>query len=230
MSASVGRSLLVALVLSLAASVVYAAWKHWPSVAEFDYAAELESLREEIARQAQARRAAEAEQVRLEQHLRLRTLEVESRDAMLERQETEIRALRDELAFYQRLTGDRLEAPMGIRSLAVQASGQAGVFDVVFQAYRPGLEGSLDVRWSLEIEGRAADSGEVRRLGHAELGIEGDTRLADLRLVRNVRARVSLPDGFAPARVTVRLSPEENEELDPVELTGDWGRLSEEGA
>ncbi len=230
LSAKLGRALLATLGLALLVAMAYGAWAHWPRAAEFDYAAQLETLREEVARQAQARRVVEAEKIRLEQRLRLRAVEVESRDAMVERQEMEILALRDELAFYQRLADDRLEAPLGIRGLAVQESGQAGVFDVIFQAYRPGLDGSLDARWVLEIDGREGDSDEVRQLGHAELGVEADARLTGLRLVRNVRVRISLPDGFAPGRVTIRLIPEDNEELDPVEATGDWERLTEEGA
>ncbi len=187
----------------------------------------IEALRADLEREVAARQTAEEALRRAEQHLAIKEAELAAYAGDIERQEKELQTLRDELAFYQRLAEGSGEDGLGIRALRLQPTGQSGVFDVSFQLYRPGLGRSVDLRWSLEVDGLAADAEEPSTLDAEALGLDSGRTLEELRLLRHQRVRIRLPEGFEPQHLTLRASAEDDEELDPVSERADWDRLLE---
>lgn len=190
----------------------------------------IDALTDELQQEVEARRQAEAEQQRALRRLSLLETEIDAYREDVERQEAELARLRDEVAFYERLAESNDDASLGLRDLALQSTGQSGVWDVVFQVYRPGLNRSLDVRWSLEIAGRFEGDDEDTTLDHEDLGVEQERDIEGFRLLRNARVRVVLPEGFTPEAVVVRVEPEDEDGPDAATKRGEWDRMAGEGA
>ena len=204
-------------------------WEHFQRPAAGTPEAQLDALHAQLTREIEVRQRAEAERHRAERLLEMKRAEVESFREDIERQEGELAVLRDELAFYQRLADNRVEAPLGIRQVAVQDTGHERVADVIFQVFRPGLNNALTLHWDLEITGRHAGERDTVALTGSDLGL-GETRtLEGVRLLRSVRARVTLPDGFTPERVTITVVPDDNDDFDGVEERAAWDQLMEIG-
>lgn len=195
--------------------------------ATVDPQAGLDALRVDLEREMAARREAEETLRRVEQQLAIKDAEVAAFAGDIERQEAELQALRDDLAFYQRLAEGSGEDGLGIRALRLQRTGQAGVFDVAFQFYRPGLGRSVDLEWSLQVDGVAAGEEDMSTLDADALGLDAGRTLEDLRLLRNQRVRIRLPEGFEPRYLTLRASADDDEDLEPVTERADWDRLLE---
>ncbi|WP_018865341.1 DUF6776 family protein [Thioalkalivibrio sp. ARh3] len=205
-------------------------WMHWPDEVVIDPQMRIDALTDELQQEVEARRQAEAEQQRALRRLSLLETEIDAYREDVERQEAELARLRDEVAFYERLAENNDDASLGLRDLALQSTGQSGVWDVVFQVYRPGLNRSLDVRWSLEIVGRFEGDDEEITLDHEDLGVEQERDIEGFRLLRNARVRVVLPEGFTPEAVVVRVEPEDEDGPDAVTKRGEWDRMAGEGA
>lgn len=205
-------------------------WMHWPDEGVIDPQVRIDALMGELQREVDARQQAEAEQQRAERRLSLLDTEVDAYREDVERQEIELARLRDQVAFYERLAENDQDASLGLRDLALRPTGQAGVWDVLFQIYRPGLNRSLDVRWSLEIAGRFEGDDADTTLDQDDLGVEQERAIEGFRLLRNVRARVVLPEGFTPSGVTVRVEPDEDNGPEAVMKRGEWNRMAGEGA
>ncbi|WP_026142902.1 MULTISPECIES: DUF6776 family protein [unclassified Thioalkalivibrio] len=195
--------------------------------ATVDPQAGLDSLRKDLEQEIAARREAEEALLRAEQQMAIKGAEVAAFANDIERQEAELQALREELAFYQRLAEGAGEDGLGIRALGLQRTGQAGVFDVSFQFYRPGLGQSVDLTWSLEVDGVLAGEEGVSTLDAEALDVDSARTLEGLRLLRNQRVRIRLPEGFEPQYLTLRASAEDDEDLEPVSERAEWGRLLE---
>lgn len=191
--------------------------------------AQLDALYAQLTREVEVRQRAEAERHRAERLLAMKRAEVESFREDIERQEAELAELRDDLAFYQQLADNRVEAPLGIRRFAVQETGHERVVDVVFQVFRPGLNNPVTVHWDLEITGRHAGERDTVALTGSDLGLAEARTLEGVRLLRSVRARVTLPEGFTAERVIVTVEPDDNDDLDGVEERADWDQLMEIG-
>ena len=187
----------------------------------------IEGLRDDLEQALVARQAAEEARRHAEQQLEMKTAELAAFSGDIERQEAELLELREELAFYRRLAEGAGEDALGIRSLQLQRTGQSGVFDVVFQLYRPGLSRSVDLRWALEVEGYATGEEALSTLETDALGLENDRLVEGFRLLRNQRARIQLPEGFEPVGLTLRASAANDEDLEPVSEWADWDRLLE---
>ncbi|WP_018860693.1 MULTISPECIES: DUF6776 family protein [unclassified Thioalkalivibrio] len=205
-------------------------WMHWPDEGVIDPQVRIDALTGELQREVAARQQAEAEQQRARRQLSLLEAEKDAYREDVERQEAELARLRDEVAFYERLAENNNDSSLGLRDLALQATGQSGVWDVVFQIYRAGLNRSLDVSWSLEITGRFEGDDEDTTLDQDELGVEQSRSIEGFRLLRNVRARVVLPEDFTPEGVTVRVEPDEEDGPEPTMKRGEWDRMTGEGA
>ncbi|WP_026340428.1 DUF6776 family protein [Thioalkalivibrio thiocyanoxidans] len=205
-------------------------WMHWPDEGVIDPQMRIDALTDELQQEVEARRQAEAEQQRALRRLSLLETEIDAYREDVERQEAELARLRDEVAFYERLAESNDDASLGLRDLALQSTGQSGVWDVVFQVYRPGLNRSLDVRWSLEIAGRFEGDDEDTTLDHEDLGVEQERDIEGFRLLRNARVRVVLPEGFTPEAVVVRVEPEDEDGPDAATKRGEWDRMAGEGA
>ncbi|WP_026279817.1 DUF6776 family protein [Thioalkalivibrio sp. ALJ16] len=188
----------------------------------------IEALRADLERETAARQAAEESLRRAEQELEIQRAEVRAFADDIDRQESELLVLRDELAFYQRLAEGGGGDVLGVRALRLQRTGQAGVFDVAFQFYRPGLNRSLDLDWSLEVEGRSADGEDRVTLDAEDLGLDADRSMEGLRLLRSQRVRIRLPEDFEPQRLTLRAVARDEEDIDPVTEQAEWDRLLEE--
>ncbi|WP_019624960.1 DUF6776 family protein [Thioalkalivibrio sp. ALJT] len=188
----------------------------------------IETLQAELERETAAHQAAVAALRRTQQELEMQRAEVQAFAADIERQESELLMLRDELAFYRRLAEGAEGDGLGIRALRLQRTGQARGFDVTFQLYRPGLNRSLDLEWSLEVEGYAAEGEDRIVLDADALGVDADRSVAGLRLLRGQRVRIRLPEGFEPQRLTLRAVAKDEENIEPVAEQVAWDRLLEE--
>jgi len=218
-------------VVALAALVVAAGslWEQFQRPAPGTPEAQLDAVHAQLTREIEVRQRAEAERHRAERLLVMKRAEVESFRDDIERQEAELVALRDELAFYQRLADNRVEAPLGIRHFSAQETGREDVVDVIFQVFRPGLNNPVTVHWDLEITGRHAGERDSVELAGSDLGLDEARTLDGVRLLRSVRARVALPEGFTPERVTVTVEPDDNDDLESVQERADWDQLMETG-
>ncbi|MGM0672184.1 DUF6776 family protein [Thioalkalivibrio sp.] len=187
----------------------------------------INALRADVEREVAARQEAEEALRRAEQQLAFKNAEVAAFAGDIERQEAELLELRDELAFYQRLAEGAGEDGLGIRALRLQRTGQAGVFDVHFQVYRSGLDRSVDLQWTLEVDGVPADEEDVVTLDADALDLDAARTLENLTLVRNQQVRIRLPEDFEPRQLTLRASAEDDEDLEPVAERAEWDRLLE---
>ncbi len=224
------RTVLLAGVLLVIGVVVAGVWLTGAGRDETpteDSRAGIDALRADLEREVAARQEAEEALRRAEQQLAIKNAEVSAFAGDIERQEAELLALRDELAFYQGLAEGAGEDGLGIRGLRLQRTGEAGVFDVSFQLYRPGLGRSVDLRWTLEVDGVPADEEDVVTLDADALGLDAARTLEDLRLVRNQRVRIRLPEDFEPRHLALRASAEDDEDLEPASERAEWGRLLE---
>ncbi len=215
------------LVAVLIAGVVWFALGPPDDTVEMDPQQGIDALRDDLEAEIAARQAAEEALRRAEQQLEIKTAEVAAFSGDIERQEAELLELRDDLAFYQRLAEGSGEDGLGIRSLQLQRTGQSGVFDVLFQLYRPGLNRSVDVEWTLEVEGYREGEEETTTLDAEALELDGDRTVQGLRLLRNHRVRIQLPEGFEPRRLTLSVSAEDDDDLEPVSEGAGWDRLLE---
>ena len=135
----------------------------------------------------------------------------------------EILAQREELAFYRGIVADQ-QTCLRVQGLELLAGDDELTFSlrlVLAQAMRASqrISGSVDFK----VEG--IRDGAPLTLGLAELGIISEQRKSlsgfSFRYFQNLEADIVLPQGFAPQRVIVKLTPKGNR-AKPVEKTFDW--------
>jgi hypothetical protein len=134
----------------------------------------------------------------------------------------EILNQREDLAFYRGIVADQ-QTGLRIQDLELLRGADASSFTmrlVLAQAIRADRRVSGYVE--LNVEG--IRDGQELTLGLADLAGQagGDSRLAfSFRYFQNLRADLVLPKGFAPARVTVKLTPN-GKSAKPLEKSFNW--------
>lgn len=134
----------------------------------------------------------------------------------------EILTQQEDLAFYRGIVADQ-QTGLRIQDLEVLRGADASSFTmrlVLAQAIRADRRISGYVE--LNIEGTR--DGKELTLGLADMvgETDGQSRLAfSFRYFQNLQAELVLPMGFAPARVTVKLTPN-GKSAKPLEKSFDW--------
>ena len=134
----------------------------------------------------------------------------------------EILNQREDLAFYRGIVADQ-QTGLRIQDLELLRGADASSFTmrlVLAQAIRADRRVSGYVE--LNVEG--IRDGQELTLGLADLAGQagGDSRLAfSFRYFQNLQADLVLPKGFAPARVTVKLTPN-GKSAKPLEKSFNW--------
>jgi hypothetical protein len=134
----------------------------------------------------------------------------------------EILTQREDLAFYRGIVADQ-QTGLRIQDLELLRGADASSFTmrlVLAQAIRADRRISGYVE--LNVEG--IRDGQELTLGLADLAgqADGDSRLAfSFRYFQNLQADLVLPEGFAPARVTVKLTPN-GKSAKPLEKSFNW--------
>jgi hypothetical protein len=143
-------------------------------------------------------------------------------EAELAELQEEILAQQEDLAFYRGIVADQ-QSGLRIQDLELLRGTDASTVTmrlVLAQAIRADRRISGFVE--LNVEG--TQDGESLSLGLADLAgdADGKSRLAfSFRYFQNLQADLVLPVGFAPARVTVKLTPN-GASAKPLEKSFDW--------
>lgn len=143
-------------------------------------------------------------------------------EAQLAGLQSEILKQQEDLAFYRGIVADQ---ESGVRIQDIQLFSGANEFSysmrlVLAQAMRA----TRRITGFVEVNVEGMRNGEPLTLGLGELATEtgGNSRLNfSFRYFQNLQANLVLPEGFAPARVTVKLTPKGNS-AKPVEKSFDW--------
>lgn len=146
--------------------------------------------------------------------------------AQVERQlaelEAEILTQQEDLEFYRGIVADQ-QAGLRVQDFVLWPGSDSVSYSmrlVLAQAMRAGsrISGSVE----LEIEG--VQDSKPRTLGLGDLLVgQGRTKRLDFsfRYFQNLEAELVLPEGFAPARVNVRLTPK-GKSSESIEKSFDW--------
>ncbi len=142
-------------------------------------------------------------------------------EGRLEELQARIQQQSEQLAFYQGIVGADQQAGLRVQDLEVLADEQPGTFSlrlVLAQALRS--DRRISGRVELVVQGQ--QDGVPTSLSLAELTPDHTEKLHfSFRYFQNLTARLSMPEGFSPARVTVRLVPRGAKRKD-VEKSFDW--------
>jgi hypothetical protein len=136
--------------------------------------------------------------------------------------EAQILAQQEDLEFYRGIVADQ-QTGLRIQDFVVWRGARPRAFSmrlVLAQAMRAGsrISGSVD----LDFEGMQDGEAQTLRLRDVLAGDGGKSRLDfSFRYFQNLEAELLLPEGFAPARVNLRLSPK-GKSAKPVEKSFDW--------
>jgi len=146
--------------------------------------------------------------------------QVEQRLAELQ---NEILTQQEDLAFYRGIVADQ-QTGLRVQDLELLAGADDYSFSlrlVLAQAMRASQRISGSVR--LQVEGMR--NGQALTLGLPELGVVDEQRRSlsgfSFRYFQNLEADLVLPEGFAPARVIVTLTPK-GKQAKPVEKVFAW--------
>ncbi len=137
--------------------------------------------------------------------------------------QNEILVQREDLAFYRGIVADQ-QTGLRVQDLELLAGDNASSFSlrlVLAQAMRA----SQRISGSVELQVEGVRDGEPLTLGLAELGVVAEQRNAlaafSFRYFQNLEAELVLPEGFAPARVIVKLTPK-GKLAKPLKKTFEW--------
>jgi hypothetical protein len=136
--------------------------------------------------------------------------------------EAQILAQQEDLEFYRGIVADQ-QTGLRIQDFVVWRGDRPRAFSmrlVLAQAMRAGsrISGSVD----LDFEGMQDGEAQTLRLRDVLAGDGGKSRLDfSFRYFQNLEAELLFPEGFAPARVNLRLSPK-GKSAKPVEKSFDW--------
>ncbi len=214
---------------ALAGAFVLAAWLAY----EFGQAQgghnRLESLRSFAEHRAQVGRLEKENRELQERIAVLETGEQINREAYrrVEAELTELQARLQEqaedLAFYQGLVSGTAGAEaLRVQDLVIFAGAGPSAFTVALVLAQPqGLKQRVTGSVDLQIEGVMA--GARKTIGLAEAAPEGSgaSLRYSFRYFQNLQAELQLPEGFAPLRVLVKLTPKGSNGA-TVEQTFDW--------
>jgi len=135
----------------------------------------------------------------------------------------EILEQREDLAFYRGIVADQ-KTGLRIQDLELLVGDDEWSFRlrlVLAQAMRA----SQRISGSVELQVEGVRDGKPLTLGLTELGVIGEQRKAiagfSFRYFQNLEADLQLPEGFAPARVIVKLTPK-GKRAKPLKKTFDW--------
>ncbi|HHQ13736.1 MAG TPA: hypothetical protein ENK16_01795 [Chromatiales bacterium] len=127
----------------------------------------------------------------------------------------------EQLAFYQGIVGADQQAGLRVQDLEVLPGEQPGTFSlrlVLAQA----LRNDRRISGKVELVVQGQQDGQPASLSLADLTADrADNLNFSFRYFQNLTTELSLPDGFAPSRVTVRLRPRGSKRKD-VEKSFDW--------
>jgi len=131
----------------------------------------------------------------------------------------EIHGLREELAFYRGIVSpEEGQTGLQIQDFSIREGEEPG-------RYRFSLTLIQALRHDRRMEGMARlvlhgrQEGESKTLPLSEVSDRGELGF-DFRYFQNLDGRIDLPEGFAPSRVTVRVSREGGDE--PLEEDFEW--------
>jgi len=143
-------------------------------------------------------------------------------EAQLAGLQGEILTQQEDLAFYRGIVADQ-QTGLRIQDLKLSRGADASSFTmrlVLAQAIRADRRISGYVEFNVEgtRDGKELTLSLTDMLGPNE----GESRLAfSFRYFQNLQTELVLPDGFAPARVTVKLTPN-GKSAKPLEKSFDW--------
>lgn len=127
-------------------------------------------------------------------------------EAQLVELQSKILAQQEDIEFYRGIVNEDDGTLLRIQDFAVRVGRQPRAYElqlVLAQALRTKGEVSGSIR--LAVEGQTG--GTPQRLELGELGGAADTLSYSFRYFQDLKATVTLPEGFAPERVHVRVRP-----------------------
>ncbi len=127
----------------------------------------------------------------------------------------------EQLAFYQGIVGADQKAGLRVQDLEVLPGARPGTFSlrlVLAQA----LRNDRRISGKVELTVQGEQGGQPASLSLADLTVDHTAKLDfSFRYFQNLTTELSLPDGFLPSRVTVRLLPRGAKRKE-VEKSFDW--------
>lgn len=136
--------------------------------------------------------------------------------------QAEILRQQEDLAFYRGIVADQ-EVGVRIQDLELHRGVDASSYSIrLVLAQAIGASRRISGFVELDVEGTSGGEPVTLNLGDLAGNSSRKTRLNfSFRYFQNLQADLVLPEGFAPARVTVKLTPQGNS-AKPVEKSFDW--------
>ncbi len=144
-------------------------------------------------------------------------------EAQLTQLQAKIIEQQEQLAFYRGIVGPDQQAGLRIQDFKL-TSGSADMAYSVHLVLAQAIRNDQRVSGFVELNVEGVRDGEALILNLKDLAPEGESRARldfSFRYFQNLQADLLLPEGFAPARVIVKLT-QKGKSAKPVEKTYDW--------